>query len=170
MGAPICNYIRLTSVILGMPESQIAKRIGVVLPTPAVKGHPCMGCGVIIPRGNRNLYCDECRLIPITCEVCGRIRYVRRVVALRQNDTSGHPRFCSKKCHGTWLAEHYGFAFHPPRTGHKGPPRKYDYARLYEEWLASKLSRWSFGESRRIPAGSLYQTLKSGKKEYEARG
>jgi len=106
---PICNYINLLSAILRTPREGIAKKLGVKLP---VKGYPCRGCGVSLPRGAVNAvrYCPDCRFVPIACEVCGKIRKVPRAEALRQKGCkAGHPRFCSKRCQGVWLGAHYGW-------------------------------------------------------------
>jgi hypothetical protein len=93
----------------------------------------CNQCGKVFPAkhgGSPKFCCRDCwklyHKVTLICEQCGKSFYRQQsdfLAGLRKNsDTKKF--FCTKRCQGHYVAEHYGFIAHPENTENK---RQWDY-------------------------------------------
>lgn len=98
--------------------------------------------------------------VTLTCGQCGEeFRLGRRDynARLRRRKTSSF--FCSRACHGKYIASRYGFGVHPEHTGLGGSKRKWDYSKVYSLWQETKWSQSKLAITLGIPTGTIGSIL-----------
>jgi len=140
---PICKVARLVAAIIGMPTREIFTKLGIPPEEPKL----CLNCSEPLVKQNRFFCSRECQMqyvrISLICEECGKVFYRRALkVAHDLGEKNYQHIWCSYRCHGLWLAKHYGFAVYPEHA-HK---RKHDWERIWQlhldtGWGAPRLSK-----------------------------
>jgi len=115
----------------------------------------CQNCGKEMLGNNRQVktFCSKkCWIdyhqVPIECEMCGEIFYVRQSIVLSKHK-SHNPRFCSNTCQGKWLGENYG----------KGKQCKWDWSRVYELRDSTGWGAIRIGRALDIPFSTVNRIL-----------
>ena len=116
---------------------QIFARAGVAKP-PAQKWTAWCACGKKLAHGNWR--CMECR-IAATLRVTQPCAFCSAPVTRRASDVRSRMKttgkdfllaFCTRQCHGSYMARQCDFGVHPEhRTGHRRP-RCYDWDAIWE--------------------------------------
>lgn len=87
--------------------------------------------------------------IQVACSYCGELNEYSislLVWRLKHGQHSSDLFFCSKCCHGKWLAEKHGFSAYPEHIPSGASYRKWDYTKIYElrdktGWGTTRISR-----------------------------
>lgn len=153
-----CVAANFLGALFEVNPEKILARWGIAPPSKR-KLRYCRSCGAQLSDLHRSRrYCGACRLIPISCDFCGKVTYRHRKELIEYPSDQANPfrkgkgrryLFCGKQCQGKWLANHYGW----PKT------RKWDYDKVLQMaqetgWGALRLSR-ALG----IPKSSLSEIL-----------
>lgn len=116
-----------------------------------VQTYLCYHCGKNLGR-RKKVFCNkQCQHdyyhMRVPCEICGQLsEYSIAVLAWRVKHMKHKQKlfFCSRVCHGKWLAANYGFTVYPEHA--TGRPKKWDYSKVYDlrdskGWGAIKIGR-----------------------------
>lgn len=128
----------------------------------------------IYKSGNRyySQYCSKrCRFeafnVPLACSSCGQISWRKQSQMLHYDKPYAHRLrqktyvFCSRKCQGKYLGEHFGFAAHPENSGgHNSLGKsKYNLGQISAQRQPNE-STWALLCRLGIPGGSSNMLLK----------
>ena len=106
-----CGAYRLLAAIFRRDPRQVLRRKGLWQPR-----YRCRGCGKDMDASHRLKYCPDCRLIPITCDQCGKTTLRNRCDVIAAAKRGSQHQFCSRVCHGMWVGHNVGFFAHPENS------------------------------------------------------
>lgn len=126
-GKPMaCNYAALLGAVLDVAPAAMLEGMGLSSASfqSPVSVRLCIECGE--PVQPYMTYCDDCRWVPIVCEICGKLFTRRRSLVNQASRRVARYAVCSKHCQGKYVGANFGFAMHPENAGYS----KYSVATL----------------------------------------
>lgn len=160
------GYVKLLGAIFEKADwDDLWLRFGLVPPGEK----RCLGCGKLIPESSHGHktsdYCPECwekrHFVTLKCGQCGKeFKLSRSDYNARLRKRKVPLFFCSKRCWGAYIAQHYGFGVHPEHAGVGAGPRKWDYSKVYSLWEETRGSPSKLSRTLGIPRSTIVSILR----------